>query len=96
MDDESKSCSVFVKNKTGQLFKSDFSAMSYLISDGSRGRVFAGKKIGDDKIDFGVVSLGSYKIYVLNEVGEDVPNRVDVMPFDVVKDNEDVSVFKVK
>jgi len=96
LDNKSKPCSVFVKNKTGRVFKSDFSAVSYLIGDGLSGRVFAGKKTGDDKIDFGVVPLGSYKIYVLNEVKEDAPNRVDVMPVDVMKDNEDEVIFEVK
>ncbi len=94
---ESKDLKVAVQNGTGIVFKADFASMSYLIQEGSKGRVFSGNKSKLGVISFGKVPLGLYKLYVLNKVNEEGPNRVDIMSIDLTKENKSSPlVFKIK
>ena len=96
LDSDSISFDIGVENKTGIVFNSEFSSMSYLIEEGSEGRVFTGKKSDQNTVKFGVIPIGNYKVYLLNEVEENKPNRVDVMAVEIKKDDEEPVVFEVK
>lgn len=96
LDKESNLFVADIKNKTGVAFISTFGDLTYLIEKGSSGRIFSGSRIKNDKVDFGEVPLGSYNLYVLNEVDEDKPNRVDVISVEVTKDNNNPVIFEIK
>jgi hypothetical protein len=94
---KAKDLKVGVENETGKTFKSEFAAVSYLIPEASKGRVFSGKKNKLGVIDFGKVPIGLYKLYILNEEQVYGPNRVDVMSIDLTEeDPKSPYIFKIK
>jgi len=100
LDENAKDISIEVIDKTELDFKSEFAAVSYLIRNGSEGRVFTGKKKEDGRVSFSNVPFGSYSFCILSEIEGQKANRVDLLPIEVEEEEEgeeqEALVFEVK
>jgi hypothetical protein len=97
LDVESVDLKIKVQNKTGIKFKTHFAKKTYLIPEASKGRIFSGKYRDTGVVTFGNVPVGAYKLYVINELEEDEPIRVDSVSVKVEsKENTSPPVIEVK